>query len=249
MTAPGDPQHPQPGQPYGPPRGVGAHGFQYGAPGFPPPPRKRGVGLAITLTAVGVVAVLGAVLVGLYVTGMIGPSRNEDPAEAAPPPEHSIDAELCDKIGFAAFGPELMQDGPVEATAETSVDGMGNKIADDLNCWIYYDHVDGVFMHGQLTITLEYNLTNEKAVESYRPDMLALEVQDTAQPYGGAWDEGLIGQHQWEGEPDVLTHAIFRDGNVVGNVRFSWTGGDWDADQMMAGMKDIVEQVASRLDH
>lgn len=248
MTAPGNPQYPPPGQPYGPPPGAAAHGFQYGAPGFPPPPRKRGVGLAITLTAVGVVAVLGAVLVGLYVTGMIGPSRNEDPAEAAPPPEHSMDEELCDKVDFAAFGPELTQDGPVEATAETITDGMGGKLSDQLDCWIEYDHVDSAFMIGQLSISLEYNLSDEDAGEIYGPDMLALEVQDTAEPYEGSWDEGLIGQHRWEGEPDVLTHAIFRDGNVVGDVRFSWAGGDWDADQMMTGMKDVIEQVATQLD-
>ncbi|MCD0442297.1 hypothetical protein LO763_01485 [Glycomyces sp. A-F 0318] len=216
-------------------------------PGFPPPPRKRGKGLAITLTAVGVVAVLGAVLVGLYGAGMIGPTRDEEAAEAAPP-EHRFDEELCDKVDFAAFGPELSQDGPVEVSAEPIADGMGVKLLDQIDCWMYYGHMDGGSMNGQLSITMQYNTTEERAAEAYSPGMLAPEVQDLAEPYESSWDEGLIGQYRWEGEADAVTHAIFRDGNVVGAVRFAWSGGVWDTDRMMTGVQDIAEQLMVQLD-
>ncbi|MGH8795105.1 MAG: hypothetical protein ACRDXX_21000, partial [Stackebrandtia sp.] len=186
-------------------------------------------------------------LVVLYVTGVIGPSKDDDAAESAPP-EYSFDDELCDKIDFAAFGPELSRDGEVEAQPQDVKDGTGATSREQIDCWVMYDHVDGGTLLGQLSISMLYFPTEQEAVDHYGPSKMAPEVQDSAETYEGSWDEGLIGQYLWDTGSDVQTDAIFRDGNVFGYVRFYWSGGEWDPDQMTTGVKDLAEQLAVQLD-
>ena len=204
---------------------------------FPPQPPRRRSGARHLLWILPVVGlmVLTAIGVGLYATGVIGPSAG-GPASAyepADPDEHryTLDEGLCDKLNLSAF--ELLAEPSSKLLTPAARDGW-------VSCSRSFADVP-TNGQGSFDITVNYHPNSAAAADAYNATKVyADEVLDVP----GDWAKARGGS-QVDGRSLQVT-LQFIDSNVDVEVGWLWDG-EGDAKKAEAAVLVAAQEIHRNL--